>query len=95
MKNIWLNCAFAVFFSVCGCTTATYGIKPTPVGDQPDTYTFKIFTGGFSAGATADKRAEKELEKYKVANGYIAYTILDKQWEGFPSGVRYKVKFLR
>ncbi|HEY2346925.1 MAG TPA: hypothetical protein VGH80_13790 [Xanthomonadaceae bacterium] len=88
----------ALFLSIAlisGCTTATYGIRPAPVAAQPDTFTFKIFTGGFAGGDTADKRAAEELDKYKNANGYASYTILDKHYQVLPSGFVYTVRFSR
>jgi hypothetical protein len=97
MKHIWLIFVAMSLFSISlpGCTTATYGIKPTPVAEQQDTFTFKIYTGGFAAGATADKRAAKEFDRFMVSNGYSSYTILNKQYDLFPSGFVYTVKFSR
>lgn len=81
--------------TLSGCTTATYGIKPAPVAGQHDTFKFKIFTGGFAAGGTADDRVVDELEQHKTANGYRSYTIVDKRYNIVPSYFEYTVKFAR
>lgn len=87
---------FACLATIMGCTTATYGAKPTPVSGQQDTYTFKIYAGGFAAGDTADKRAAQEFNQYKNANGYSSYTILDRRYELVPaSGFVYTVQFFQ
>lgn len=98
MKKAQLKLAILLLVWVVpifGCTTATYGVKPTPVAGQQDTFTFKIYTGGFAAGGTADKRASEEFDQCKTANGYSSYTILNKRYEFVPSGFVYTVQFFR
>lgn len=77
------------------CTTATYGRKPEAVPGLPDTFSFPIYTGGFSGGDTADQRAEKELEKFKVANGYKSCETVYREYNLIPSGFTYTVKCSR
>lgn len=90
--------AFILFLStvlLTACTTATYGAKPSVSIPQQDIFTLKVFTGGFAAGNSADKRAVKEFDKYKEEKGYSSYTILEKEYEVVPSGFLYTVKFFR
>lgn len=86
--------ALSVFF-VTGCTTANYGLAPTAIQDQKDTFKFKIFVGGFSGGETADNAAKGDLETYQKNNGYKTYKIIDKQYNLIPSYFEYTVQFSR
>ncbi|MEJ1462210.1 MAG: hypothetical protein RPU15_02910 [Candidatus Sedimenticola sp. (ex Thyasira tokunagai)] len=86
---------FLCLSMLIGCTTASYGLKPTPVTEQKDTFTFKIFTGGFAGGEASDKRASEEFDLYKNENDYKSYKILNKQYELVPSGFVYTVRFFR
>ena len=87
--------AVLVVALLSACTTASYGRKPEPVEGQQDTFTFPIYTGGFSGEGTADKRAEKELEKFKAANGYKSCDTIKKDYKFLPSGFTYTVKCSR
>lgn len=88
--TVLLVTSFAVF---TGCTTANYGLKPTSVENQKDTYKFKVFVGGLSGPETADKSVADDLEFYKTNNGYKSYTIIDRQYNFIPTYYEYTVQF--
>lgn len=87
---VLLATSFAVF---TGCTTANYGLKPTSLQDQKDTYKFKVFVGGLSGPETADKSVANDLESYKISNGYKSYTILNREYNFIPTYYEYTVQF--
>lgn len=87
---VLLAASFTVF---TGCTTANYGVKPTSLQDQKDTYKFKVFVGGLSGPETADKSVANDLESYKINNGYKSYTILNREYNFIPTYYEYTVKF--
>ena len=76
-----------------GCTTASYGLKPTPIENQQDTYKFKLFVGGFAGGETSDQAVQQDIETYKTNNGYKSYIITDKRYNLIPSYFEYTVHF--
>lgn len=89
---VLLAASFTVF---TGCTTANYGLKPTSIEDQKDTYKFKVFVGGLSGPDTADQSVANDLESYKTNNGYKSYTILDRRYNFIPTYYEYTVQFSR
>lgn len=87
---VLLATSFAVF---TGCTTANYGLKPTSIEDQKDTFKFKVYVGGLSGPETADKSMANDLELYKINNGYKSYAIVDRRYNLIPTYYEYTVKF--
>lgn len=87
---VLLATSFAVF---TGCTTANYGLKPTSIEDQKDTFKFKVYVGGLSGPETADKSMANDLELYKINNGYKSYAIVDRRYNFIPTYYEYTVKF--
>ncbi|MFZ2891177.1 hypothetical protein [Sulfuricurvum sp.] len=87
---VLLVTSFTVF---TGCTTANYGLKPTSVENQKDTYTFKVYVGGLAGPETADQSLAGDLESYKTKNGYKSYTIKDRRYNFIPTYYEYTVQF--
>jgi hypothetical protein len=77
------------------CTTANYGLAPTSVDAKKDTFTFKIFSGGFTGGETADASVKKDIERYQQANGFKTYKLLERRYNVIPSYFEYTVQFDR
>lgn len=86
--------ALAVTF-LPGCTTANYGLAPTGIQDQKDTFKFKVYVGGFSGGETSDAAVKGDIEAYQKSNGYKDHKILDKRYNLIPSYFEYTVQFAR
>ena len=84
-----------IFVVAPGCTTASYGLAPSAVPNQADTFVFKLFVGGFSGGETADAAVRGEIEQFQKSNGYKDHKILDKRYNLVPSYFEYTVRFLR
>jgi hypothetical protein len=82
------------FFSVA-CTTANYGLAPTSVDAKKDTFMFKIFSGGFTGGDTADAAVKKDIERYQQANGFKSHKTLGRRYNMIPSYFEYTVQFER
>jgi hypothetical protein len=82
------------FFSVA-CTTANYGLAPRSVDAKKDTFAFKIFSGGFTGGDTADTAVKKDIERHQQTNGFKGYKILDRRYNVIPSYFEYTVQFER
>jgi hypothetical protein len=85
----------AVCFFSAACTTANYGLAPTSVDAKKDTFTFKIFSGGFAGGDTADAGVKKDIERHQQANGFKNYKVLDRRYNVIPSYFEFTVQFDR
>jgi len=81
--------------STTACTTTNYGLAPASVQDKQDTFTFKVYVGGFSGGETSDAAVKPDIEKFQKTQGYSSYKILDKRYNLFPSYFEYTVQFSR
>ena len=77
------------------CTTANYGLAPALVQDQQDTFSFKIYVGGFSGGETSDAAVKGDIEAFQKTKGYKHHKILDKRYNLIPSYFEYTVQFSR
>jgi len=81
---------------VIGCTTSMYGKGFVPDPSNPDQYTFKIYTGGFAGGETADNRAEKEIKEFMSNEGYSSHEVVNRRSNLFPTSYfEYTVRFER
>jgi hypothetical protein len=76
------------------CTMTNYGTKPQPVtGAEGDTFKFKTSFGGFDGGDSADRAVIADLDAFKKANGFASYRIVTRQFNAFPPGYEYLVRF--
>lgn len=89
-----LPVVFAMFLPVLitGCTTSSYGEGLQPIPGSDSDYILKIYTGGFSGGATADKAAEAEIQKFMNENGYASYEVLERRHNLVPSYFEYLIR---
>lgn len=78
-----------------GCTTANYGSKPVVVGEEADTYKFKVYVGGFAGPETAFNSAKEDIAKFQKENHYAGYKVIGKEYNVLPSYFEYTVKFTR
>jgi len=85
--------SFAIVIS--GCTTSTYGQGFQQVQNVENQYSLKIYIGGFSGGAEADKAAEKEIKLFMEKQGFDSYEIVERRHNLVPSYFEYRVKFMR
>ena len=75
-------------------STTTYGrgLRPTNI---PGQFTLRVYTGGFATNGTAEEHATDLLNKYKTANQYATYEVIERKSRWFPSCVDYVVRFQR
>jgi hypothetical protein len=71
---------------LAGCITATFGEKPHPVAEKKNIFNFKVYVNAYSmlSPETADKRAQKELEAFRVERGYSSFKIVSRRFNGVP-----------
>lgn len=81
--------------ALAGCTTTNYGTQPQPVAGEPGVFKFKMFVGGVAGGDSADEAVAKDLEAYRVANGFARYQVVRRQFNASPSSYEYFVRFER
>jgi hypothetical protein len=76
------------------CVAPTYGTRPQVVESQTDTFRFRIFPYAFAVGGImADRAADDEIVKFRVANGYASSEILSRDSQD--TVFVYTVKFTR
>ena len=93
MKNIFTLLAIIILTFVAGCTTTTYGKSFTKVGENPDRYSIKVYSGGFAFKGTATEKVKEECEEYIASTGYTSYKIISSKYELIPSGTSFIVEF--
>ncbi len=77
-----------------GCTTATYGERMTPIGN--DTYTMKIYVGGpmWTGESGSLPRVRQEAEEFMAQNPkYKYFEVVDSQKNFFPSYFLYTIRY--
>jgi len=85
--------AVACALGLGACVTTSH-IRPQPVADQADTFRFRIFPSAVVMGETfADRAANEEIGKFRLANGYSSSAILSRDQRD--SEFVYTVKFTR
>ena len=94
MRQFMKAVVFACALALGGCIIASYGVKPQAVENQADTYRFRIFPNAFAVdGILADRAADGEIEKFRLANGYASSEIVSRDQR--ESAFVYTVKFAR
>jgi hypothetical protein len=64
--------------------TATYARGFKLMAD-PDTFSLRVYVGGFAGPKTADKRADQEIAAFQEAQGYGGHSILARKRRLTPS----------
>ena len=94
MRQLMNTAMFACALALSGCIVTSYGTKPQPVDNQADTYRFRIFPNAFAMeGSMADRAADEEIGKFRLANGYASSMIVSRDYRD--SAFVYTVKFTR
>lgn len=94
MRQLVKALAVACALGLASCVTPTHGTRPQPVANQADTFRFRIFPNAFAMeGTFADRAADEEIGKFRVANGYASSAILSRDQRD--SAFIYTVKFTR
>jgi hypothetical protein len=94
MRQVIKTVVFACALALSGCMIASYGIQPQAVENQADTYRFRIFPNAFAVeGMLADRAADEQIEKFRLANGYASSEIVSRDHRD--SAFVYTVKFAR
>jgi hypothetical protein len=94
MRRLMEALAISCVLGLSACVTTTYGTRPQPVANQADTFRFRIFPNAFAMeGTFADRAADEEIGKFRVANGYASSAILSRDYRD--SAFVYTVKFTR
>lgn len=93
--NAKISAAFLLLamLALVACTTSTFGKEFQAIPNTPYEYLLKVYIGGFSGGATADKTAEHEIRQFMTANNFTSYEIIDRRHNLVPSYFEYHVRF--
>ena len=94
MRRLVKALAVVCVLGLSSCVITTHGARPQPVENQADTFRFRIFPSAVAMeGAFADRAAEEEVGKFRVANGYASSAILSRDYRDL--AFVYTVKFTR
>jgi len=93
--NTKLSAIFLIVITsmLMACTTSTYGKGLQAIPDTKSEYLLKVYIGGFSGGATADKTAEQEIREFMEQNHFSSFEIIDRRHNLVPSYFEYHVRF--
>ena len=93
--NTKLSAIFLIVITsmLMACTTSTYGKGLQAIPDAKNEYLLKVYIGGFSGGATADKTAEQEIREFMEQNHFSSFEIIDRRHNLVPSYFEYHVRF--
>ena len=93
MRRLMNGLALACTLGLGACVTPSH-TRPQAVQGEADTYRFRIYPYAVALKEQlADRAAEEEIGKFRMANGYASSQVLSR--DALDPGFVYTVRFAR